>query len=80
MEQDDPLAATSQVDEFGMTSLHILSLSQTLTLDMLLTLMNEGNRVVEIRYYVEAGRRGVCGRLIVPKKGGCFYLFEACKV
>eukprot|EP00980_Cylindrotheca_fusiformis_P006352 scaffold1356_cov123-Cylindrotheca_fusiformis.AAC.33 len=41
--KDDPLAATNQVDEFGMTPLHVISLSQTPNLDMLLTLMNEGN-------------------------------------
>eukprot|EP00980_Cylindrotheca_fusiformis_P023787 scaffold10986_cov91-Cylindrotheca_fusiformis.AAC.1 len=41
--EDDPLAATTQVDEFSMTPLHVLSLSQTPNLDMLLALMNEGN-------------------------------------
>eukprot|EP00980_Cylindrotheca_fusiformis_P000302 scaffold70_cov102-Cylindrotheca_fusiformis.AAC.1 len=40
--EGDPLAATTQVDEFGMTPLHILSLSQTPNLDMLLAVMNEG--------------------------------------
>eukprot|EP00980_Cylindrotheca_fusiformis_P031064 scaffold25774_cov127-Cylindrotheca_fusiformis.AAC.1 len=40
---DDPLAATTQVDKFGMTPLHILSLSQTPNVDMLLAVMNEGN-------------------------------------
>eukprot|EP00980_Cylindrotheca_fusiformis_P026737 scaffold17166_cov113-Cylindrotheca_fusiformis.AAC.2 len=42
MLKDDPLTATTQVDEFGMTPLHILSLSQTPNLDMLLTLMKGG--------------------------------------
>eukprot|EP00980_Cylindrotheca_fusiformis_P025303 scaffold13471_cov105-Cylindrotheca_fusiformis.AAC.1 len=42
MEQGDPVAATTQVDEFGMTPLHVLSLSQTPNVDMLLALMNEG--------------------------------------
>eukprot|EP00980_Cylindrotheca_fusiformis_P011870 scaffold2818_cov59-Cylindrotheca_fusiformis.AAC.5 len=40
--EDDPLAATTQVDEFGMTPLHILSLSQTLNMDMLLAVMHAG--------------------------------------
>eukprot|EP00980_Cylindrotheca_fusiformis_P018756 scaffold6247_cov104-Cylindrotheca_fusiformis.AAC.6 len=40
---DDPLAATTQVDEFGMSPLHTLSLSQTPNLEMLSTLMKEGN-------------------------------------
>eukprot|EP00980_Cylindrotheca_fusiformis_P013225 scaffold3359_cov123-Cylindrotheca_fusiformis.AAC.29 len=40
--EKDPLAATSQVDEFGMTPLHVLSLSLTPNLDMLLAVMNEG--------------------------------------
>eukprot|EP00980_Cylindrotheca_fusiformis_P011260 scaffold2594_cov85-Cylindrotheca_fusiformis.AAC.2 len=40
--EDDPLAATNQTDEFGMTPLHILSLSQTPNIDMLLAVMNEG--------------------------------------
>eukprot|EP00980_Cylindrotheca_fusiformis_P021283 scaffold8194_cov118-Cylindrotheca_fusiformis.AAC.14 len=40
--EDDPLAATTQVDEFGMTPLHILSLSQTLNVDMLLAVMQAG--------------------------------------
>eukprot|EP00980_Cylindrotheca_fusiformis_P004183 scaffold910_cov64-Cylindrotheca_fusiformis.AAC.2 len=35
MEEYLPLAATTQVDEFGMTPLHVLSLSQTFNLDML---------------------------------------------
>eukprot|EP00980_Cylindrotheca_fusiformis_P015509 scaffold4408_cov130-Cylindrotheca_fusiformis.AAC.2 len=39
----DPLAATSQVDAFGMTPLHVLSLSQTPNLDMFLSLMDAGN-------------------------------------
>eukprot|EP00980_Cylindrotheca_fusiformis_P025961 scaffold14995_cov92-Cylindrotheca_fusiformis.AAC.3 len=41
--EDDPLAATTQVDEFGMTPLHILSLSQTTNLDMLLAVMDAGD-------------------------------------
>eukprot|EP00980_Cylindrotheca_fusiformis_P020349 scaffold7354_cov93-Cylindrotheca_fusiformis.AAC.2 len=41
--EDDPLAATNQTDLFGMTPLHILSLSQTPNLDMLLAVMKEGN-------------------------------------
>eukprot|EP00980_Cylindrotheca_fusiformis_P017698 scaffold5553_cov102-Cylindrotheca_fusiformis.AAC.3 len=40
---EDPLAATIQVDEFGMTPLHILSLSQIPNLDMLLTVLKEGH-------------------------------------
>eukprot|EP00980_Cylindrotheca_fusiformis_P011612 scaffold2747_cov104-Cylindrotheca_fusiformis.AAC.2 len=40
--EDDPLAATNETDEFGMTPLHILSLSQTPNMDMLLTVMNRG--------------------------------------
>eukprot|EP00980_Cylindrotheca_fusiformis_P012505 scaffold3073_cov66-Cylindrotheca_fusiformis.AAC.20 len=40
---EDPLAATTQTDEFEMTPLHVLSLSQTPNMDMLLTVMNEGN-------------------------------------
>eukprot|EP00980_Cylindrotheca_fusiformis_P005836 scaffold1228_cov119-Cylindrotheca_fusiformis.AAC.3 len=39
----DPLAAASQIDEFGMTPLHVLSLSQTPNLNMLLLLMKGGN-------------------------------------
>eukprot|EP00980_Cylindrotheca_fusiformis_P000933 scaffold248_cov111-Cylindrotheca_fusiformis.AAC.10 len=39
---ENPLAAT-QVDEFGMTPLHILSLSQTPNLSMLLAVMNGGH-------------------------------------
>eukprot|EP00980_Cylindrotheca_fusiformis_P022258 scaffold9158_cov72-Cylindrotheca_fusiformis.AAC.6 len=39
---DDPLAATNQTDEFGMTPLHLLSLSQTTNLNMLLAVMNAG--------------------------------------
>eukprot|EP00980_Cylindrotheca_fusiformis_P011039 scaffold2535_cov126-Cylindrotheca_fusiformis.AAC.1 len=40
--KDDPLAAaTCEVDEFRMTPLHILSLSQTPNLDMLLAVMKE---------------------------------------
>eukprot|EP00980_Cylindrotheca_fusiformis_P020779 scaffold7759_cov62-Cylindrotheca_fusiformis.AAC.2 len=40
---DDPLAATTEVDEFGLTPLHTLSLSQTPNLDMLLALMKESH-------------------------------------
>eukprot|EP00980_Cylindrotheca_fusiformis_P018131 scaffold5841_cov81-Cylindrotheca_fusiformis.AAC.3 len=40
--EDDPLATTVQVDGFGMTPLHVLSLSQTPNLDMLLTVMDAG--------------------------------------
>eukprot|EP00980_Cylindrotheca_fusiformis_P018755 scaffold6247_cov104-Cylindrotheca_fusiformis.AAC.5 len=40
---EDPLAATAQVDEFGMTPLHVLSLSQSPNLDMLLAVMNKGH-------------------------------------
>eukprot|EP00980_Cylindrotheca_fusiformis_P012794 scaffold3136_cov102-Cylindrotheca_fusiformis.AAC.11 len=40
--EDDPLAAVTQVDEFGMTPLHILSLSRTLNVDMLLTVKEAG--------------------------------------
>eukprot|EP00980_Cylindrotheca_fusiformis_P026496 scaffold16300_cov150-Cylindrotheca_fusiformis.AAC.7 len=39
---EDPLTATTQVDLFGMTPLHILSLSQTPNLSMLLAVMNGG--------------------------------------
>eukprot|EP00980_Cylindrotheca_fusiformis_P004103 scaffold892_cov104-Cylindrotheca_fusiformis.AAC.1 len=42
MEKHPPLAATTQVDEFGMTPLHVLSLSQTTNLDMLLAVMDAG--------------------------------------
>eukprot|EP00980_Cylindrotheca_fusiformis_P027732 scaffold22532_cov93-Cylindrotheca_fusiformis.AAC.1 len=42
--EDGPLAATTQVDEFGMTPLHIMSLSQTPNVDMLLAVMKEGRR------------------------------------
>eukprot|EP00980_Cylindrotheca_fusiformis_P015373 scaffold4314_cov116-Cylindrotheca_fusiformis.AAC.3 len=42
--EDDPLAAVSQVDEFGMTPLHILSLAQTPNMDMLLAVMKAGHR------------------------------------
>eukprot|EP00980_Cylindrotheca_fusiformis_P009283 scaffold2032_cov122-Cylindrotheca_fusiformis.AAC.5 len=41
---ENPLAATTQVDEFGMSPLHTLLLSQTPNLDMLVALMNGGNR------------------------------------
>eukprot|EP00980_Cylindrotheca_fusiformis_P012515 scaffold3074_cov108-Cylindrotheca_fusiformis.AAC.2 len=40
--EDDPLAATSQVDEFGMTPLHVLSLNQSLNVDMLLAVVRAG--------------------------------------
>eukprot|EP00980_Cylindrotheca_fusiformis_P019886 scaffold6994_cov120-Cylindrotheca_fusiformis.AAC.7 len=39
---ENPLAATTKVDEFGMIPLHILSLSQTPNLDMLLDVMDAG--------------------------------------
>eukprot|EP00980_Cylindrotheca_fusiformis_P005501 scaffold1170_cov122-Cylindrotheca_fusiformis.AAC.9 len=45
-DDDDPLAVsirTTQVDTFGMTPLHILSLSQIPNLDMLLAVMDAGN-------------------------------------
>eukprot|EP00980_Cylindrotheca_fusiformis_P002514 scaffold587_cov77-Cylindrotheca_fusiformis.AAC.4 len=41
--EDGSLAATSQLDEFGMTPLHILSLSQTPNLDMILGVMEGGS-------------------------------------
>eukprot|EP00980_Cylindrotheca_fusiformis_P002410 scaffold571_cov163-Cylindrotheca_fusiformis.AAC.1 len=37
--ENDPVAATNQRDEFGMTPLHVISLSQTPNLDMLLAVM-----------------------------------------
>eukprot|EP00980_Cylindrotheca_fusiformis_P002177 scaffold497_cov97-Cylindrotheca_fusiformis.AAC.8 len=40
--EDDPLATTKEVDGFGMTPLHVLSLSQTTNLDMLLAVMDAG--------------------------------------
>eukprot|EP00980_Cylindrotheca_fusiformis_P000565 scaffold146_cov107-Cylindrotheca_fusiformis.AAC.4 len=40
---ENPSAATAQVDEFGMTPLHILSLSQTPNVDMLLEVMKGGH-------------------------------------
>eukprot|EP00980_Cylindrotheca_fusiformis_P003502 scaffold781_cov132-Cylindrotheca_fusiformis.AAC.21 len=40
---EDPLAAITQVDEFGMTPLHVLSLSQFPNLKMLLAVMNGGH-------------------------------------
>eukprot|EP00980_Cylindrotheca_fusiformis_P018447 scaffold6093_cov58-Cylindrotheca_fusiformis.AAC.1 len=40
MEEYPPLAATTEVDEFGMTPLRVLSLSQTPNLDMLLAVMD----------------------------------------
>eukprot|EP00980_Cylindrotheca_fusiformis_P007494 scaffold1553_cov52-Cylindrotheca_fusiformis.AAC.2 len=42
--EDDPLTAVSQVDELGMTPLHILSLAQTPNVDMLLAVMKAGHR------------------------------------
>eukprot|EP00980_Cylindrotheca_fusiformis_P017197 scaffold5294_cov129-Cylindrotheca_fusiformis.AAC.7 len=47
--EEDALAATTQVDEFGMTPLHILSLSQTTNVDMLLAVM-EGGRLDHFIY------------------------------
>eukprot|EP00980_Cylindrotheca_fusiformis_P022128 scaffold9014_cov103-Cylindrotheca_fusiformis.AAC.1 len=41
---ENPLAATTKVDGFGMTPLHILSLSQTPNVDMLLAVMKGGQR------------------------------------
>eukprot|EP00980_Cylindrotheca_fusiformis_P021285 scaffold8194_cov118-Cylindrotheca_fusiformis.AAC.16 len=40
MEDDLPFSVPTQVDEFGMTPLHVLSLSQTTNLDMLLAVMD----------------------------------------
>eukprot|EP00980_Cylindrotheca_fusiformis_P020516 scaffold7572_cov118-Cylindrotheca_fusiformis.AAC.5 len=40
---EDPIAATRQVDEFGMTPLHVLSLSQTPNLDMMRALIQIGH-------------------------------------
>eukprot|EP00980_Cylindrotheca_fusiformis_P006813 scaffold1426_cov83-Cylindrotheca_fusiformis.AAC.15 len=40
---DNPFAATTEVDEFGLTPLHTLTLSQTPNVDMLLALMKEGH-------------------------------------
>eukprot|EP00980_Cylindrotheca_fusiformis_P026398 scaffold16066_cov109-Cylindrotheca_fusiformis.AAC.4 len=40
--EDDPLTAAVQVDEFGMTPLHVLSLSQTPNMSMLLAVMKVG--------------------------------------
>eukprot|EP00980_Cylindrotheca_fusiformis_P004541 scaffold965_cov93-Cylindrotheca_fusiformis.AAC.5 len=40
---EDPLTATTHMDEFGMTPLHLLSLSQTPNLNMLLAVMNGGH-------------------------------------
>eukprot|EP00980_Cylindrotheca_fusiformis_P006292 scaffold1348_cov93-Cylindrotheca_fusiformis.AAC.1 len=42
MEGSPPLAAPTEMDEFGMTPLHVLSLSQTPNLDMLLAVMDTG--------------------------------------
>eukprot|EP00980_Cylindrotheca_fusiformis_P025887 scaffold14826_cov72-Cylindrotheca_fusiformis.AAC.1 len=39
---ENPLAATTEVDEFGMTPLHVLSLSQTTNMGMLLAVMDAG--------------------------------------
>eukprot|EP00980_Cylindrotheca_fusiformis_P021130 scaffold8114_cov126-Cylindrotheca_fusiformis.AAC.16 len=41
---DDPLAATTQVDAFGMTPLHVLCLSQTPNLSMLLAVISGGHQ------------------------------------
>eukprot|EP00980_Cylindrotheca_fusiformis_P010569 scaffold2349_cov110-Cylindrotheca_fusiformis.AAC.1 len=43
MEGDLTLDATSQLDTFGMTPLHVLSLSQTPNVDMLLAVIDAGN-------------------------------------
>eukprot|EP00980_Cylindrotheca_fusiformis_P009016 scaffold1934_cov79-Cylindrotheca_fusiformis.AAC.5 len=40
--EDDPLAASTKVDRLGMTPLHILSLSQTPNINMLLFVMKAG--------------------------------------
>eukprot|EP00980_Cylindrotheca_fusiformis_P003547 scaffold791_cov115-Cylindrotheca_fusiformis.AAC.5 len=40
---DDPLAATCESDDFGMTPLHILSLSQNPNLKMLIAVINAGH-------------------------------------
>eukprot|EP00980_Cylindrotheca_fusiformis_P024692 scaffold12279_cov61-Cylindrotheca_fusiformis.AAC.1 len=40
--ENDPVAATNQMDEFGMTPLHVISLSQTPNLDILLAVMKGG--------------------------------------
>eukprot|EP00980_Cylindrotheca_fusiformis_P009721 scaffold2143_cov125-Cylindrotheca_fusiformis.AAC.23 len=40
--EDNPLSASSEVDVFGMTPLHVLSLSQIPNLDMLLAVMKAG--------------------------------------
>eukprot|EP00980_Cylindrotheca_fusiformis_P023614 scaffold10675_cov89-Cylindrotheca_fusiformis.AAC.1 len=40
---EDPLGAVTQVDEFGMTPLHILSLSQSPNLDMISAVMKGGH-------------------------------------
>eukprot|EP00980_Cylindrotheca_fusiformis_P003545 scaffold791_cov115-Cylindrotheca_fusiformis.AAC.3 len=40
---DDPLAATSEIDDFGMTPLHILSLSQTPNLSLLIAAIKGGD-------------------------------------
>eukprot|EP00980_Cylindrotheca_fusiformis_P007492 scaffold1552_cov86-Cylindrotheca_fusiformis.AAC.2 len=49
--EDDPLTAVSQVDELGMTPLHILSLAQTPNMDMLLAVMKAGHRdhIIQVR-------------------------------
>eukprot|EP00980_Cylindrotheca_fusiformis_P029973 scaffold24130_cov142-Cylindrotheca_fusiformis.AAC.3 len=41
--ENDPLAITSQVDEFGMTPLHVLALSHTPNLGLLLAVIQGGN-------------------------------------
>eukprot|EP00980_Cylindrotheca_fusiformis_P016127 scaffold4790_cov98-Cylindrotheca_fusiformis.AAC.11 len=43
MMEDDPLAATCQVDGLGMTPLHVISLSQTPSMELLLALMKGGH-------------------------------------
>eukprot|EP00980_Cylindrotheca_fusiformis_P026497 scaffold16300_cov150-Cylindrotheca_fusiformis.AAC.8 len=42
MEADLPFSATTQVDAFGLTPLHVLSLSQTPNLDMILAVVDAG--------------------------------------
>eukprot|EP00980_Cylindrotheca_fusiformis_P020519 scaffold7572_cov118-Cylindrotheca_fusiformis.AAC.8 len=41
--EENPLAATRQLDEFGMTPLHVLSLSRTPNLDMMRALIKGGH-------------------------------------
>eukprot|EP00980_Cylindrotheca_fusiformis_P012785 scaffold3136_cov102-Cylindrotheca_fusiformis.AAC.2 len=52
--EDDPLAAVTQVDAFGMTPLHVLLLSQTPNMDMLLAVMNAGHQ-----YHIIQGRDSI---------------------